>query len=141
MRFGLFWKLFLFQVLAAAAVLAGALAFSRTFSVHGFAEYLETRERVRVQEVAAQIAHNYHGDLLAASEGLIRDRRHRPPGGEASGFRGRPPESPGGEPPPLPRDDAPDEARRARHEDLLAGETHGMTSAPRRIRASATRDE
>jgi len=41
MRSGLFWKLFLLQMLAAAAVLAGALFVTRVYSVRHFAEYLE----------------------------------------------------------------------------------------------------
>ena len=106
MRSGLFWKLFLLQLLAAGAVLAGTLTFLHTFSVRGFAEYLESRERGRVQEAAAQIAHNWHGDLLAASEGVLRDRRHRPPEGGGPGEgppdRDAPPRDappPGAEPP------------------------------------------
>lgn len=70
MRSGLFWKLFLLQVLAATAVLAGALAVSRIYSVRSFTEYLEGRERAGVQRVAAEIAKAYAetGDLKHAAE-------------------------------------------------------------------------
>ena len=92
MRSGLFWKLFLLQVLAAATVLAGALAFSRTFSVRGFGEYVEARQRERAQEVAEQVAQNYHGDLAAAAAGLPAFHpRRRPQPGDAP-----PPDEPEG---------------------------------------------
>jgi two-component system sensor histidine kinase BaeS len=105
MRRGLFWKLFVLQVLAAAAVLAGALALSRQYSMRGFAEYVEQQQRARVQQLAAQIAQDYAkngGDLAAASEGielLHRWPRHRPgpPPGEREERVLR--DEPGDEPP------------------------------------------
>jgi two-component system, OmpR family, sensor histidine kinase BaeS len=76
----LFWKLFLLQLVAAAAVLAGALLLSRSYSVRGFAEYLEARERDRVHEFAAQLAAKVEEgqDLAAAFEALRAARHPRP---------------------------------------------------------------
>jgi two-component system sensor histidine kinase BaeS len=99
MRSGLFWKLFLLQLLAATAVLAGALLLSRSFSVRGFAEFLETHQRERVQQVASEIAEAYPetGDVVEAARSVRafrkRTRRHMdpphpgphpPPGGEGA---------------------------------------------------------
>jgi hypothetical protein len=41
----LFWKLFLLQLLAVSAVLAGVLATTRAFSVRGIAVVVMVRER------------------------------------------------------------------------------------------------
>jgi len=84
MRSGLFWKLFLLQLLAVTAVLAGALAVSRAYSLRGFAELLELRERERVEQLAERLAEVYEdgGDLTRAWESVpaLRDRaRRRPP--------------------------------------------------------------
>ena len=80
MRSGLFWKLFLLQLLAAAAVLAGALSMSRAFSMRGFAEYVEAHQRERVEQIADEVAEAYEQthDLPAAVEAVraLRPRRH-----------------------------------------------------------------
>src|SRR5689334_2431073 len=70
MRSRLFWKLFLLQLLAATAVLAGSLWVSRAYSLRGFAEFLDTREHERVQRIADEIAEaREHGtDLVQAFE-------------------------------------------------------------------------
>jgi two-component system sensor histidine kinase BaeS len=110
MRSGLFWKLFLLQVLAASAVLAGALMLSRSFSVRGFADYLETRERERVQQVAGDLAQKVAegGTLVEAFDALPRPRRPmhpmpppRPPPGEPRKFQRRFIVRHGGDIPPL----------------------------------------
>lgn len=83
----LFWKLFLLQLLAAAAVLAGVLAFSRAHSIRGFAEFLEQRERERVEQLAERLgeAYEHNFDLGAAWDELPavrreqRERREPPP--------------------------------------------------------------
>src|SRR6185295_4816765 len=97
MRSGLFWKLFLLQMLAAAAVLAGALFVTRVYSVRHFAEYLEAREREHVQMMAAEVAKAYAngGDLeqAAVDAHVLRFRRQR----DGPMPEGPPPE---GAPPP-----------------------------------------
>src|SRR5688500_18779792 len=77
MRFTLFWKLFLLQLLAAATLLGGALAVTRLYTIRSFAEYLETRERERVQEIAAELVEAYSttGNLALAAQQLPRLRR------------------------------------------------------------------
>src|SRR5690349_20705613 len=73
----LFWKLFLLQLLAVAAVLAGALYVSRAYSLRGFAEFVEQRERVRIEELAERLgeAYEHNFDLGEAWDDLPAPRR------------------------------------------------------------------
>lgn len=77
----LFWKLFLLQVLAVAAVLAGVLLVARAYSVRGFAEYIESRERERVEQLAGQLEELVAGgaDLAEAWDAVpaLRNREER----------------------------------------------------------------
>jgi two-component system sensor histidine kinase BaeS len=80
----LFWKLFLLQLLAVTAVLAGALMVSRAYSLRGFAEFVEQRERARIEELAERLGESYEHsfDLGAAWDELPavrRAERLRPP--------------------------------------------------------------
>lgn len=73
----LFWKLFLLQLLAVTAVLAGALWVSRAYSVRGFAEFAEARERARIAEMAERLgdAYRHNFDLAEAWDELPAGRR------------------------------------------------------------------
>ncbi len=82
----LFWKLFLLQLLAASAVVAGVLMLSRNLSVRGFAEFLEARERERMEQLAEQLgtAVGKGEDLTQAWDEFAQRRRfekklHLPP--------------------------------------------------------------
>lgn len=88
MRSGLFWKLFVLQMVAAAAVLAGSLLVSRAYSMRHFGEYVEARQREHVQMLADEVAQAYlqTGDLAAAAESVrALRRRHHEHGGERAG--------------------------------------------------------
>jgi len=90
----LFWKLFLLQLLAVTAVLAGALMVSRAYSVRGFAEFVEQRERARVEELAERLGDAYEenwdlGEAWDALPAVRRTRRLRPPPPEADAHHGR----------------------------------------------------
>src|SRR5690349_25060800 len=80
----LFWKLFLLQLLAASAVLAGVLMLSRSLTVQGFSSFLEARERERVEQLAEQISRAMEeGEELGGAWDQIAQRRRverfRPP--------------------------------------------------------------
>src|SRR5690349_20316370 len=80
----LFWKLFLLQLLAASAVLAGVLMLSRSLTVQGFSSFLEARERERVEQLAEQISRAMEeGEELGGAWDQIaqhrRVERFRPP--------------------------------------------------------------
>ena len=79
----LFWKLFLLQLLAASAVLAGVLLLTRSASVRGFAEFLEQREHDRIAQIADRLGEAYKEsfDLEEAWESVpaVRRGRMRPP--------------------------------------------------------------
>jgi len=75
----LFWKLFLLQVLAVAAVLAGVLAVSRAYTVRGFAEFLEERDHERVEQLAERFEEALEdGDDLDRAWDSIPALRERP---------------------------------------------------------------
>jgi two-component system sensor histidine kinase BaeS len=103
MRFGLFWKLFLLQMVAAAALLGGALAITREHSVRRFGEFVELHDREQVRELASELAKAYAQtpDLVKAAETvpLLWRRLHAPrldgpPPHESFELRERPPDEP-----------------------------------------------
>ncbi|MGH8442102.1 MAG: ATP-binding protein [Nevskiaceae bacterium] len=79
----LFWKLFLLQLLAITAVLAGVVATTRANSVRGFAEFVEKREVERIAQIAERLGEGYEHsfDLGEAWDELPAQQRgaRRPP--------------------------------------------------------------
>lgn len=90
----LFWKLFLLQLLAVTTVLAGALMVSRAYSVRGFAEFIELRERERVEQIAQRLGNAYEenwdlGEAWDALPAMRRAQRLHPPPPEDDAHHGR----------------------------------------------------
>ncbi|MFP5304545.1 MAG: HAMP domain-containing protein, partial [Gammaproteobacteria bacterium] len=77
MRISLFWKLFVVQLLAAATVIGGALLVMRHRTAESFADYVEARERQRLEDLAERVAERYaeHPDLRTAALALHELRR------------------------------------------------------------------
>ncbi|MGH8481387.1 MAG: hypothetical protein ACRES8_02870, partial [Nevskiaceae bacterium] len=80
----LFWKLFLLQLLAVTAVLAGALMVSRAYSVRGFAEFVDQREHERIEQLAERLGEAYEesfdlGETWDELPAVRRAQRLRPP--------------------------------------------------------------
>jgi two-component system sensor histidine kinase BaeS len=73
----LFWKLFLLQLLAVSAVLAGVLMITGAFSVRGISEVAQLRERERIEQLAERLgeAYKHSFDLGQAWDELPALRR------------------------------------------------------------------
>jgi two-component system sensor histidine kinase BaeS len=76
----LFWKLFLLQLLAVSAVVAGALFVTRAYSVKGFGEFVQQRERERITQLADRLGESYsHNFDLGESWDELRALRRGEP--------------------------------------------------------------